>query len=75
VTPGFSVTVYGRDDTPPLQAPPRNGWTQVSSPTTVGENTSIPLTSGSTRYRYFLVWITSIGGHEQLSLDEVVLYR
>ena len=75
VTPGFSVTIYARNATPPLQAPPGNGWTQVSSPTTVGSNTTISLTGGDTRYRYYLVWITSIGGHEQLSLDEIVLYR
>jgi len=75
VTPGFSVTIYARNDTPPPQAPPANGWTQVSSPTTVGSNTTIALTGGEARYRYFLVWITSIGGHEQLSLDEITLYR
>ena len=75
VTPGFTVTIYARDDAPPLVAPPGNGWTQVSSPTTVGSSTTIPLTSRTTRYRFFLVWITSIGGHEQLSLDEIALYH
>jgi eukaryotic-like serine/threonine-protein kinase len=74
-TPGFTATIYARNDTPPLQAPPGNGWTQISAPATVGSNTSIRLNSGSTPYRYFLVWITSIGGHEQLALDEITLYR
>jgi hypothetical protein len=73
-TPGFTVTIYGRDTPPPIRWPDP-GWTQISAPTTVGGNTSIPLTSGSTPYRYFLVWITSIGGHEQLALDEITLYR
>jgi serine/threonine-protein kinase len=72
-TPGFTVTIYARHDAPPPRWPDP-GWTAVSAPTVVGQNTSIPLTSGNTRYRYFLVWITNLGGHEQLSLDEIVLY-
>jgi serine/threonine-protein kinase len=74
VTPGFEVTIYARHDTPPVRWP-EPGWVQVSGPTTVGRNTTIPLTSGDTPYRYYLVWITSLGGHEQLSIDEVALYR
>ncbi len=73
-TPGFTATIYARDDSPPIRWPDP-GWTQISSPTTVGSNTTIPLTSGSTPYRYFLVWITNLGGHEQLSIDEIALYR
>jgi serine/threonine-protein kinase len=73
-TLGFTATIYARHDSPPIRWPDP-GWTQISSPTTVGRNTVIPLTSGSTRYGYYLVWITSLGGHEQLSLDEVTLYR
>jgi hypothetical protein len=74
-TPGFTATIYARDSRPPLLAPPGNGWTQVSAPTTIGAKASIPLTSGATPYSYFLVWITSLGGHEQLSLAEITLYR
>jgi serine/threonine-protein kinase len=73
-TPGFTATIYARSDPPPVRWPDP-GWKQISSPTTVRSNTSIPLTSGSTRYRYFLVWITNIGGHEQLSIAEIVLYH
>jgi serine/threonine-protein kinase len=73
-TPGFRVTIYARDDQPSL-APPGNGWTQVSAPRTVGSDTQIPLTGGSVKYSYFLVWITDLGGQETLSLDEVTLYR
>jgi serine/threonine-protein kinase len=73
-TPGFTATIYARNDPPPIRWPDP-GWNQISAPATVAGNTSIPLTSGTTPYRYFLVWITSIGGHEQLSIDEVLLYR
>jgi eukaryotic-like serine/threonine-protein kinase len=74
VTPGFTATIYARDNAPPIRWPDP-GWKQLSPPTIAGTNTTIPLTSGSTSYRYFLVWITSLGGHEQLSIDEVALYR
>ena len=73
-TPGFDVTIYARHDPPPIQWP-APGWTQVSAPTIVGTKTGIPLTGHNTRYRYFLVWITSLGTHELLQIDEVTLYR
>ena len=72
-TPGFRVTIYARHNTPPIRWPDP-GWTAVSASTQVGRNTSIPLTASSTRYRYFLIWITDLGGHEQLSIDEILLY-
>ncbi len=72
-TPGFMVTIYARHNAPPRRWPDP-GWTAVSRPTVVGKNSSIPLTSANTRYRYFLVWITNLGGHEQLSIDEIALY-
>jgi serine/threonine-protein kinase len=74
-TPGFTVTIYARSDPPPATAAPPSGWTQVSASTQVGSSTAIPLNTQGTSYRYYLVWITDIGGHEQLSLDEVTLYR
>jgi serine/threonine-protein kinase len=73
-TPGFSATIYGRQ-TPPPHHWPDAGWKAISRPTTVGRSSIIPLTSGQTRYRYFLVWITTLGGHEQLSLAEITIYR
>jgi eukaryotic-like serine/threonine-protein kinase len=74
-TPGFTATIYARHDPPPTRWPDP-GWTQVSAPTVVAKSTSIPLTGGDTRYRYYLVWITNLGaGHEQLSIDEIALYR
>jgi eukaryotic-like serine/threonine-protein kinase len=73
-TPGFTATIYARSTSPTLRWPDA-GWTKVSAPATVGANTLIPLTSGSTPYRYFLVWITSLGGHEQLAIAELTLYH
>ena len=73
-TPGFTVTVYARSDPPPPRWPD-SGWTQVSASTHVASDTSIPLNTQGKSYRYYLVWITDLGGHQQLSLDEVMVYR
>jgi eukaryotic-like serine/threonine-protein kinase len=74
-SPGFTATIYTRNSQPPIRWPDP-GWAQVSATTTVAHGTNdIHLTSGSTRYRYFLVWITSLGGHDILGIDEVTLYR
>jgi serine/threonine protein kinase len=74
-TPGFTATIYARDTQPPIKWPDP-GWVKVSTTTNVANNSNdIRLTSGSTRYRYFLVWITSLGGHASLGLDEVTLYH
>ena len=73
-TPGFRVTIYARHNVPPIRWPDP-GWVQVSAPTWVGTRTDIPLTSANTPYRYYLVWITDLGGREQLQIAEVALYR
>jgi eukaryotic-like serine/threonine-protein kinase len=74
VTPGFTVTIYGRHGTPPITWPD-NGWVKLSDSTTVKKNTLIHLTTGGTRYDHYLVWITDLGGHEQLALDQITLYK
>ncbi len=73
-TPHFTVTIYARQ-TPPPSRWPDPGWKQVSPPTVVGSNTLIPLSSAHQRYSYYLVWITNLGGHEQLAIDQLTLYR
>ena len=74
-TPGFTTTIYARNDRPPPRWPD-SGWTQVSQPTKIQtKSQNITLSSAPTAYRYFLVWITDLGGHNQLSIDEVTLYK
>ena len=72
--PGFTATVYGRNNQPPLTWPD-SGWSKISQPTKVVHKQDIHLTGQSTKYRYYLVWITDLGGHSQLAIDEVTLYR
>jgi hypothetical protein len=74
-TPGFTATIYARKDRPPLTWPD-SGWAKVSAPTQVAAKQDIHLLSSqSTAYRFYLVWITELGGHNSLSLDEVTLYK
>jgi serine/threonine-protein kinase len=72
-TPGFTATIYARRTVPPATWP-APGWTVISAPTTVGAKQDIPLRDG-THYRYFLVWITDLGGHNSLAISEVTLYK
>ena len=73
-TPGFTATIYARKDQPPLTWPD-SGWAKVSAPTVVSHKQDIQLTGSDTKYRFYLVWITSLGNHPSLALDEVTLYR
>ncbi len=73
-TPGFTATIYGRNNQPPVTWPDP-GWNKISQPTKVVHKQDIHLTAQSTKYRYYLVWITDLGGHSQLAIDEVTLYR
>jgi serine/threonine protein kinase len=73
-TPGWSATIYARTDPPPL-AWPDQGWVQVGAPTVVRSRTQIHLSTGTTHYSYYLVWITSLGGHPSVDVNEITLYR
>jgi hypothetical protein len=73
-TPGFTATIYARTDQPPLTWPD-SGWTKISAATVVSQRQDIRLTSPGNKYRFYLVWITSLAGHPSLALNEVTLYR
>jgi tRNA A-37 threonylcarbamoyl transferase component Bud32 len=76
VTPGFAVTIYATNSTPSATNFGASGWVAVGSARSVAKRQSITLTSGATRYRYFLVWITKLPANSQsVSLNEVSLYR
>ena len=74
-TPGFTVSIYARNSAPPVKWPD-SGWAQVSASTKIASaKQEVPLTSGKTRYRYYLVWITSLGGQTNLAIAEITLYK
>ncbi len=74
-TTGFTVTIYARSTPPPLSWPDP-GWAQVSAPATIAATKQeIQLTSGNTPYRYYLMWITDLGGRTTLAIGEITLYK
>jgi eukaryotic-like serine/threonine-protein kinase len=77
-TPGWNAQIYATNTAPvyaPAGAPGTGTWTLVGSANKVVSPQTITLTSGTASYRYWLVWITSLGGHQQIALNEVALYR
>jgi eukaryotic-like serine/threonine-protein kinase len=73
-TPGFTASIYARTSAPPLKWPD-SGWVPVSASIAVASNMAFILTTHGHAYRYFLVWITSLGGQESVDLNEVKLLR
>jgi hypothetical protein len=75
-TPGYAVSIYGRTSTPnpdTFDTGP-GGWVKIGSAPAVSARQKITLSTGSTAYRYYLVWITSLGGRSQVAINEVRLY-
>jgi serine/threonine protein kinase len=73
-TPGYAVSIYARHPTPDPNTFD-SSWVKVGSAASVHRTQTIPLHTGGTRYRYYLVWITSLGNHDQVAINEIALYR
>ncbi len=74
-TPGFTVTIYASNQTPTYTWP-NPAWVPASQSTAITQHQQqITLTSGSTSYRYWLVWITALGPNKTVQLNEVTLYK
>ncbi len=76
-TPGYDVEIYGRSGAPnpDVWDPGSGGWVRVGSANAIHAIQQIPLTTDGARYRYYLVWITSLGPHDQVAVNEIVLYK
>ena len=74
-TPGWNAQIYGENGAPNMDAwdPGPNSWVLVGSANDVTKKQQIAL-STTTRYRYYLVWITSLGPHQQIAINEIALY-
>ncbi len=75
-TPGYAVTIYARTSRPnpdTFDSGP-GGWVKVGSAPHVGRTQTIKLSSTKTKYRYYLVWITSLGAHSHVDVNEIALY-
>jgi len=75
-TPGYSVSIYAAKGAPNLNTftAAGGGWTKVGSSAHVHATQRIPLTTHGVRYRYYLLWITSLGGRELVRVGEFALY-
>jgi serine/threonine-protein kinase len=73
-TPGWNGEIYASNTTPSPTAWP-GAWIRVGKANNVGSATTIKLSSGDIRYRYWLVWITKLPpGGEYVGL-KLFLYR
>ncbi len=75
-TPGYAVVIYGRRTpvNPNVFDPGPTGWVKVGSAPSVTATQDIALSTGDTPYRYYLVWITSLGSRDQVAVNEIALY-
>jgi hypothetical protein len=76
-TPGYRVEIYGRNSPPNADAwdPGPGGWVKVGAAAAVRSTQNIKLDTGHVAYRYYLVWITGLGSHNQVAVNEIALYK
>jgi serine/threonine-protein kinase len=77
-TPGFAVQIFASNTRPELKWP-SPAWHLVGTVPRVKRRQDIPLTTGGTRYRYYLMWITTLGANngqvnDQVAINELALY-
>ena len=76
--PGWTTSIYAASG---AKAPQDIiGWTKVSRDTVVDQDERIPLRTGATRFRFYLVWVTSLpkrdeAGGDKASISELTLRR
>jgi tRNA A-37 threonylcarbamoyl transferase component Bud32 len=75
-TQGFRVAVYGSRvaPNPDTFVTGPNGWTKLGAAPYVHSTQTIHLQPHGVKYRYYLVWVTSLGPHNQVAINEVALY-
>jgi eukaryotic-like serine/threonine-protein kinase len=82
-TPGFDVQVYGADklklsypygNSTPL---PERGWQgPIGTASSVRNRERVKLSSATTPYRYYLVWITTLPpGQQSASISDLTLFK
>ena len=72
-TPEFTFQVYA-SNTQPVLTWPNKSWHLVGSAASVKKRDDIQLSTDSVKYRYYLMWITSLGPNDQIAINELALY-
>ena len=70
-TPGFEAEVYAANSIPAGI----DGWRKVAERTTIAESDRIRIDTSGRRYRYYLVWIVSLGDEPSASILELTLQQ
>jgi serine/threonine-protein kinase len=75
-TPGYTIVIYASKSHPDPNtfATGPTGWVRVGGSPSVRAKTNLRLQTAGARYHYYLVWITSLGTHQQVSINELALY-
>jgi serine/threonine protein kinase len=73
-TPGYAVSIYAQNS-PPDPSTFDSAWVKLGAAPYVHRTQTIRLRADGRRFRYYLVWITSLGDHNQVAINEVALYR
>jgi serine/threonine-protein kinase len=75
-TPGFAATVYVSNTPPNPGDFAASNWVRAGGVAAASSEQPIALSTSGNRYRYYLVWITSLPpGSQLVALNEVLLYR
>jgi serine/threonine-protein kinase len=75
-TPGYAASIYGRTAAPnpdTFDTGP-GGWVRLASVAAVQAHQKFHLATTHAGYRYYLVWITSLGGRSQAAINQIRLY-
>jgi eukaryotic-like serine/threonine-protein kinase len=70
-TPGYTASIYAAAKVPN----DITGWTKVSDDVKVGESERIALDTAAKKFRYYLVWITSLPDGDKAQIQELSLHR
>ena len=70
-TPGFTASAYAANEVPEGI----DGWSKVSDDTQVTQDARIRVDTGGKRFRYYLVWITSLPEDRKAAIAELTLRR
>jgi len=75
-TPDYSVVIYASHvhPNPDTFTTGPDGWVRVAAAGDVHTTQTIRLDTAGVKYRYYLVWITSLGTHNQVAINEIALY-
>jgi serine/threonine-protein kinase len=74
-TPGWSGAVYAAKGARLPESIDSPDWTKVGTVTNATRRTRVDLDTAGEQFRWYLVWITDLGGREKVAISEVYLYR